>query len=301
MSLPSTALVIAAALQWGLAGGLGSLLISRGWLPEVISFWRALVGLACMAIWLTVVRVRGRRFPLNRRLVLWSLVAGFGVAGNFTFYFVSISEGSVAVAATLMYGAPVFVYLVSFLGRMERPTLVKLLSIALVMAGIVLLTGIHRGHAGAVTTLGIVSGLLAGVSYALFIFGFKYAGDHGPAPSVLVIAFATCTLILLPLIDHGQAMAVPVSADVVWFIVLGLVGAGLSFYCYVAGLRHTLPTTASIVAMVEPVTAALFGLFVLGELLRLSQVAGMALILGAVTGLGIVQSRPRQSGAPRPC
>ncbi|WP_343218281.1 EamA family transporter [Halomonas sp. McH1-25] len=51
-----------------------------------------------------------------------------------------------------------------------------------------------------------------------------------------------------------------------------------------------MPTTASIVAMVEPVTAALFGLFVLGEALDLPQVAGMALILGAVTGLSILQN-----------
>ncbi|WP_346796759.1 DMT family transporter [Halomonas sp. Bachu 37] len=288
----ATALVIAAAFQWGLAGGLASLLMSRGWSPEVISFWRILVGLGCMAIWLAIIRLQGRGFSFNRRLVLWSLIAGLGVAGNFTFYFISISEGSVAVAVTLMYSAPVFVYLVSFIAGVERPTPVKLVSIALVIGGVVLLTGIYRTQAGAVSTLGIATGLLSGLSYALFIFGFKYAGSYGPAPSVLAIAFATGTLILLPLIDLGQAVAVTVSADVAWFILLGLLGAGLSFYCYITGLRHTLPTTASIVAMVEPVTAALFGLFVLSEALDLPQVAGMVLILSAVTGLSVLQSRP---------
>lgn len=297
MLLPSTALVIAAAFQWGLAGGLGSLLIGWGWTPEVISFWRALVGLGCMAIWLVVIRLQGRRFSLNRRLVLWSLVAGLGVAGNFTFYFISISEGSVAVAATLMYSAPVFVYLASFIGGVERPTPVNLSAIALVMVGIVLLTGIYRAEAGAVTLLGIVSGLLSGLSYALFIFGFKYAGSYGPAPSVLVIAFATASLVLLPLIDHAQALTVPMSADVAWFILLGLLGAGLSFYCYLTGLRHTPPTTASIVAMVEPVTASLFGLLILDEALNLPQMGGMVLILGAVTGLSILQSHPSRSDA----
>ncbi|GAB2783824.1 EamA family transporter [Halomonas shantousis] len=291
----STALVIAAAFQWGLAGGLGSLLISRGWAPDVISFWRALVGLGCMAIWMVVIRLRGRRFSFNRKLVLWSVVAGLGVAGNFTFYFISISEGSVAVAATLMYSAPIFVYVVSFIAGVERPSLVKLLTIVLVMAGIVLLTGIYRAQADVVTILGIVSGLLAGLAYALFIFGFKYAGDYGPAPSVLFIAFATGTLVLLALIDHGQALTVPVSADAAWFFLLGLLGAGLSFYCYIAGLRHTLPTTASIVAMVEPVTAALFGLLMLGDTLNWPQVVGMTLILGAVTGLSVLQSRPSRS------
>ena len=297
MLIPPAILVIAAAFQWGLAGGLGSLLISWGWAPEVISFWRALIGLGCMAIWLALVRFQGRRLSLNRQLVLWSLVAGLGVAGNFTFYFISISEGSVAVAATLMYSAPVFVYLVSFFRGMERPTPVNLAAIALVMGGIVLLTGIYRAEAGTATILGIASGLLSGLSYALFIFGFKYAGNYGPAPGVLAIAFATASLVLLPIIDHGQAVAVPVSDDVAWFILLGSLGAGLSFYCYIAGLRHTLPTTASIVAMVEPVTAALFGLLLLGDALSTAQVAGMALILGAVTGLSILQSQPSHRDA----
>ncbi|SFH77959.1 DMT family transporter [Modicisalibacter xianhensis] len=297
MVFTSSALVIAAAIQWGLAGGLGSLLMSRGWAPELISFWRALIGLGCMTIWLAVIRLQGKRLDFNRHLLFWSVVAGLGVAGNFTFYFISISEGSVAVAATLMYSAPVFVYLASFLVGAERPTLVKLFAIALVMSGIVLLTGIYRAEAGVITTLGIISGLLSGLSYALFIFAFKYAGAYGPAPSALSIAFATGTLVLVALINHEQALTVPVSADAFWFVLLGLLGAGLSFYCYIVGLRGTLPTTASIVAMVEPVTAALFGLVILGELLNLTQVVGMVLILGAVTGLSILQSRSSPSEA----
>ena len=60
-SFSSAALVMAAAFQWGLAGGLGSLLISWGWAPAVISFWRALVGFGCMAVWLATMRFQGRR------------------------------------------------------------------------------------------------------------------------------------------------------------------------------------------------------------------------------------------------
>ena len=211
MKFSAIALVMFAAFQWGLAGGLGSLLIDRDWDPETMSFWRALIGLACMVLWLGVMRLRGRRMTLNRRLVLWSLVAGLGVAGNFAFYFISISEGSVAVAATLMYSAPIFVYLVSFISGAERPTPVKLAAVALVMAGIVLLTGIYRAEAGAITLLGLVSGLLAGLSYALFIFGFKYAGAHGPTPSVLAIAFAAGALVLLPCSSSGVNSISPAS------------------------------------------------------------------------------------------
>ena len=43
--------------------------------------------------------------------------------------------------------------------------------------------------------------------------------------------------------------------------------------------------------MVEPVTATLFGLFVLDESLTLPQVGGMLLILGAVTGISLLKHR----------
>jgi len=88
---------------------------------------------------------------------------------------------------------------------------------------------------------------------------------------------------LLPFIGHEQAVSVLHSEDIFWFIVLGLIGAGISFFFYVKGLRKTLPSVASIVAMVEPVTASLFGVVILGQFLTLTQTTGMLVILITIT------------------
>ena len=66
-----------------------------------------------------------------------------------------------------------------------------------------------------------------------------------------------------------------------------MLGAGLSFVIYVIGLRDVPPAVASIVAMVEPVTASLFGVVILQESLAAPQGVGMALILVAVTALSV--------------
>jgi hypothetical protein len=58
-------------------------------------------------------------------------------------------------------------------------------AIALVMLGIVLLTGIYEIGAGDVTLIAAGAGLLAGLSYAVFIFGFKYAAPHGSPQAIL--------------------------------------------------------------------------------------------------------------------
>lgn len=277
--------VMLAALFWGLSGGIGGILMADGWDPFVVSFYRGAIGLVFVLAWLAL-RPQGSGLA-SGRLWFWSAVAGLGVAGNFAFYFVSIAHGSVAVAATLMYCAPVFVYLVSFALKLETPTTLKLVAIAVVMVGIVLLTQIYDTGAGSVTLIGAGAGLLAGLSYAVFIFGFKYAGSHGSPQAVLSIAFGVLVILLVLPGDGAQMVAVLSTPDWPLFAALGVFGAGLSFALYINGLRYTAPAVASIVAMVEPVTATLFGVVILHESLGSIQILGMGLILVTVTALSV--------------
>ncbi|NMT64433.1 EamA/RhaT family transporter [Marinobacter orientalis] len=278
-------LVALAAFFWGLSGGIGGILLAEGWGPFVVSFYRGSIGLLFVLFWLAL---HPQNSGLgNPRLWLWAIIAGLGVAGNFSFYFLSISEGSVAVAATLMYCAPVFVFLISFILRLERPTPFKLAAIVIVVIGISLLTGIYDIEGSQITLAGIVAGLLAGLSYALFIFGFKFAARNGSPQAVLVIAFAVLGIILIWPASAEQVVAVLGASDWPFFIALGVLGAGLSFIFYIVGLKNTVPTVAAIVAMVEPVTASLFGVLLLNESLDPVQLIGMGLILVTVTALSV--------------
>lgn len=135
--------------------------------------------------------------------------------------------------------------------------------------------------------IGILSGLGAGLSYALFIFGFKYASKHGDPQGILVIAFLAFTLIMLLFTDMNEAVSVIYSPDLFWMVLLGIFGAGVSFFLYVVGLKKTSPTSASVVAMVEPVTASAFGFFILSETLNAVQLCGMAIILLTATVLSV--------------
>jgi len=288
MASVSTAFVALAALCWGLSGGIGGILTANGWDAFVVSLYRGAIGLLFVLAWLAL-RPRGSGLA-SRRLWFWSALAGLGVAGNFAFYFVSIAEGSVAVAVTLMYCAPVFVYLASFALKLERPTRLKWAAIAMVMLGIVLLTGVHETGAAGVTPISGGAGLLSGLCYAVFIFGFKYAAPHGSPQAILVIAFAVLVAMLIWPSDADQTVAVLSTPSWPLFAILGVLGAGLSFILYIVGLNHTAPAIASIVATVEPVTASLFGVVVLDERLAGLQIFGMGLIVVTVTALSVYSS-----------
>lgn len=257
--------------------------MARGWDHLLLSLHRGAFGLACIALWLLAARPRPALPPAA--LVGWALVAGLGVAGNFGFYFLSIRTAGVAVAATLMYSAPVFVFAASVLLRMERATPAKTLAVAGVVGGLALLTEVYAAGPDAIAPWGIATGLLAGLSYALFLFGFKAAARHGTAPQALGVALATVVAVLLPFVDSAAMRASLGSADLPWFVLLGVFGAGLSFIAYMAGLRRTVPTVAAVLALVEPVTASLIGVLVLGEGLSPLQLAGMAVILAAVVAV----------------
>ena len=288
MRFAGVGLVMLAAICWGVSGGIADILMSKGWDPIVISLYRGAVGFICFLVWF-LFRFK-QNWSFSPRLYKWSLLAGVGVAGNFTFYFLSIQSASIAVAATLMYSAPVFVLLFSFLLRIERSTWFKWGCIAGVLIGIILLTGAYNTDSITVSFLGAASGLAAGLSYALYIFGFKNASEIGKPQTTLTIAFFAFCIILLIFADKGQTAAAVTSSDAGWFILLGILGAGISFILYFIGIRRTAPTTASMVAMVEPVTASLFGVLLLGDHMKMIQLLGMVLILVTVTVLSVKQS-----------
>lgn len=283
MAMTSSVWVASAALCWGLAGGVAGVLVADGWNPFLIAFYRGAIGLLFVVAWL-VLRPHAKGLT-NPRLWLWSAVAGLGVAGNFAFYFMSIAQGSVAVAATLMYSAPIFVYLVSFAFKLEQPSPIKWAAIVIVFIGIALLTQIYRADAAGITMMGVATGLLAGIAYSVFIFGFKFASAYGRPQTILVIAFTVLVATLAgPSAAHLGNAALLAQA---WplLVTLGVLGAGIPFVLYIIGLSRTAPAVASITAMVEPVTASLFGVVVLHESLAGLQVFGMGLILVAVTAL----------------
>ncbi|WHX24568.1 DMT family transporter [Virgibacillus halodenitrificans] len=288
MRYTGVGLVMLAAICWGISGGIADILMTRGWNPIVISFYRGAIGFICFFAWF-IFRFRENK-STSSRLYLWSIVAGIGVAGNFTLYFLSIESSSVAVAATLMYTAPVFVLLISFLLRIERSSWFKWGCIFSVLIGIILLTGTYNTNSGTVSFLGLAAGLSAGLSYTLFIFGFKNASSIGKPQTTLTLAFFSFCLILFLFVDKNEAATVLTSGDIGLFLLLGILGAGISFIFYVIGIRKTAPTTASMVAMVEPVTASLFGVLLLGDQLTLIQFFGMVIILATITILSVKQS-----------
>ncbi len=261
--------VAVAGIAWGTGGPTGALLFQHSGLNSTaISFWRLLGGAAWLAVacWLLGRRRIGHQFvaaPL--RYVL----SGFGLAVCQLGYFAAIPRVGIAVATVVSLGVgPLFIAL----GARERITGALLLAIV----GLGLLVW-GDGSSGSASISGIAFSLVSGAGYALSTLLNRDQQD--PVTSAM-LGFSAGALILLPLaMMEGVTPALGSWPLIAYF---GLVPTALAYASFYLGLRAVRASTAAVVALIEPLLAALIGVLAFDEHLTPVSLIGAAVLLVAV-------------------
>jgi drug/metabolite transporter (DMT)-like permease len=283
------ALILVAGALWGAMG----LFVHRiddvfGFKSMQIVLHRALFSAALLAV---VIAVRDRGLFRIKPRDIWCFL-GTGVASIVFFnfcYFRAIVMTNMAVAACMLYTAPVFVGIMSRLMFREAITAVKALAMVLVFVGCAMTTGIFGGIGG-INAPGVLFGLGAGFGYALYsIFG-RFAISKGYKPlTVSFYTFAVAAAATLPAAFGGGFFTAAEGgfANVPLLVMFALVTTVLPFMFYTEGLRSVAPGRASVLASVEPVVAAILGAAVLREDMSVMALAGVAVV---VASIAIMQS-----------
>ncbi|HEX6715176.1 MAG TPA: EamA family transporter [Thermoleophilaceae bacterium] len=228
---------------------------------------------------------------LRRRDIGLGLALGAaGYAAQAGLYFVALERIDASILALLLYTFPAMVTVTAVaLGR-DRITRRRLVALALTSVGLILvLTGATGGGFDA---LGAVLALGAAVVYTTYILSSQgAAGRISPyLLSALVCTGAAITLTLGASL-LGQLHPADVSAKGwLWLAGIGVVSTVAAIGFFFAGLRRVGPTSASILATVEPVVTVLLAFLVFGETLAAVQVLGAALVLTSVI---VLQARSR--------
>lgn len=202
---------------------------------------------------------------------------------------------TVAVLVTLCV-APVIVALVSALWLHEPLT--RRIGAAMVAAlgGTVLLIGLQPGEpADANVVLGATLALGSATAYAVVTLASRALAPryHPLQPLAIGFAFGAVVLLVVGLVV-GLVVAYPLPA---WGVLLwlGLVPTALAYVLFLAGLKHTPATVASIAALAEPLTATALAAWLFGEQLGSSGALGAGLLLSALLLLSMEQAQARQS------
>ena len=196
----------------------------------------------------------------------------------------------------------------------ERLDGAKLLAVALSLSGCVLISGALGPAAGRANLLGIISGTLSGLGYAIYSLMGRSASQRGLNPwttGFYAFGFAAFFLLLfnlLPGISLPGAAARP--AELLWlgnavvgWGILFLLAAGPSvagFGLYNVSLSYLPSSVANLIATSEPAFTAVIAYFFLGERLTGMEIVGSAMILAGVVLLRVTEGRQPDQDRPQP-
>ena len=267
-------LVAAAAVLWGMLGPVTRVALAEGVGATEVAFWRAVIAAGIFGVHAAAIgRVR-----IARRDVPSVVAFGvFGVAGLLATFSWAVEAGGAALAAILLYTAPVWVALLSWLFLRERMTARKLAALAVASVGV---AGIAASGGGGIrlTPAALGWGLASGFAYALYyLFGKRYFTVY-PTATLFVWALPVGALAMLPLVEWAPKSAAAWGS----LLFIAVLPTYLAYVCYSAGLRRVEATRAAVVAMVEPVVAAVGAFLLWGERLSAAGYLFAAVVLAGV-------------------
>lgn len=295
MKTKSYLYIITAAALWGLIGLFVKHLASLGFTPIQIVALRSISSAICATLAL-LPTVKGL-FKINWRDCWMFLGTGVLSLTFFNYcYFNCIAASSLAVAALLLYTAPIFVMVMSVFLFKESFTAKKALALAMTFAGCGCVTGAFSGSLN-LTFAGLLYGLGSGFGYALYsIFG-KYAVEKYSSGTITVYTFYFSSLAAFPMAGFPSDTISRLNLETIINVLgLGLICAVIPYLLYNKGLVYVDPGQASILATIEPFVAAVVGICYFQEPLTMQKLIGMALIFAAIVLLNLPVRRHQVQG-----
>jgi drug/metabolite transporter, DME family len=284
-------LVVLAALCWGTSGFSGKIVADRTGLgPLDIAWHRMAIGAVVLLIGFTLTRRRrtaataGNVPPLTRGTAARLVLVAAGLGAYQSAYFAAVASAGVSIATLVALGlAPLLIAVGATVLGHGRPDRATVVALVVALVGLVLLVGISAGADSGTT---VVLGALLAVGSALGYAVVTLAGAGVPAGIPVTLAgFAGGALLLTPV---ALATGLRFTNDPVALLVLlylGAVPSALAYGMFFSGLRSVPGAVASIVTLLEPLTATALATAFLGERLSPGALAGGLLVLAAVAGL----------------
>jgi drug/metabolite transporter (DMT)-like permease len=238
--------------------------------------------LAAALFWLLIAASGTAAISRRDALAAFALGAA-GYASQAGLYFSALERIDASLLSLLLYTFPAIVAVAAVaLGR-DRMSRRRAAALVLSLGGLVLVVG----GAGSIEPLGAALGLAAAVVYSTYIL----VGD-GIAPRVepRLLSALVCTGAAAALTGASAGLGelrpgALTAAGWGWIACLACVSTVGAISLFFAGLREAGPTTASILATVEPLVTVLLAFLVFGERLGPVQAFGGALVLAAVITL----------------
>ncbi len=250
--------------------------------PLTAAFFRAAYALPLLVALRYAARASDLRPRKDRRI---AFAAGLVLAADLWLFHAAIGAIGAGIATLLANTQVVFVALAAWALHGEHPSATALVAVPVVFGGMALLSGLGApGTYGEDPVLGVILGSVASMFYAAFILTYRMAGRSqtsavgtlfdvtlGTAAGTLAAGAATGTLEMLPAWPaHGWLLILAVTAQVFGWLMIGY------------ALPRLPALTTSVLILIQPVGALIWGALIYSERLSLIQAGGVLLVLAGV-------------------
>ncbi len=278
-------LIIISGVCYGLMGYFGTKLIALDISIVCMLFWRFFIA----AIWLVPLNVKHftqQNFPI-KTLALYVL----SYCGSSFFYFIATQYAGTGIPMVIFFAFPIIVLVWSYYFDGKPFSLATVTTLMAIMFGLILLKG--QGQES-IDIMGIVFALLASMSYAIYVFCNRNKDRvrlDARLQSFLLCLGCAGVFLLVSL--YQQQFVIPVTFEA-WMTILGLsvIATAIPIQLMLVGMKQTSAVSASILTVFEPLVTFLVGILLLGEVVSLWQLLGVAVVLTVVTLYQLKGIRP---------
>ena len=266
-----------AAASYGTNPAFAIPLYGEGMSPNSVLFFRYVLGLPLL---LLVIVMRGQPLRIGRRALGATFILGLLMAFSSLSLFESYNYMNSGVASTLLFVYPVMVALLMLLFGHEHIKVSTIICLLLMLAGLgVLMSG---DNGGGINLFGITLVMISALTYALYIV-FTNISHHLkdiPTSTLLLYVLLWGSLVYAVLIIAGNPLTLP-EASGGWLnlVTLALVPTVISLLCTTRAIQLIGSTPTAILGALEPLTAIVLSVVVLGQSLTPSDIWGGSLIV----------------------
>ena len=188
------------------------------------------------------------------------------------------------MATTIHFLYPVLVTLIMILLFKERGNWIIYLATGLAVVGVGFLGNSEGGQH--FSTIGLTLALITVCTYATYIVGiqkFRIRSMDGLKMTFYVLLNCAIIFFINALVQDGGFAPIPDISTAVHLVLLALVPTLISDLTLILAVKRVVPTTTAILGALEPLTAVFMGIMFLNENCSPTQVAGILVVLFAVT------------------
>jgi drug/metabolite transporter (DMT)-like permease len=267
-------------------------------------WFRCAFGGAALLLW-GAAAGRLRELRLRGNGLAAALAAGVLRITNWALFFAAIERTSIGVATVVFHVQPLWVLALGAWWLREPVTRGQLAAAVLALAGLALATGLFDGAArgagsvmGSAYALGLLMCLGGSLSYAAVTLIAKLAKADGV--SSFALAWWQCALGLAALAWWPAVHGWPSwGASWAWLAGLGAIHTGLAYVVLYAGMARLSTGRIAVLQFVYPAAAVVVDWAVYGRALSAMQIAGVALMALALSGIRRERSNPLDAAGHR--